>query len=138
SSKRTSYQVNGGLRPTLRRSQRLRDLLITKWWSSGSNSRLWRSQSRDFGGAKRFLHLFSCAIASIFIVPTSNFSRVTTGTSPTFALSIICSASATVWSSKQQGLFVSICASTGSVLGSCPKPPTFRFIWFFDTVPNNL
>src|ERR1700730_13357043 len=30
-----------------------------------------------------------------------------------------------------------MCASTGSVLGSCPKPPTFRFILFFDRVPNN-
>jgi hypothetical protein len=38
----------------------------------------------------------SCAIASRFVVPTSNFSRVTTGTSATFASSIICFASATV------------------------------------------
>src|ERR1700736_265421 len=30
-----------------------------------------------------------------------------------------------------------MCASTGSVSGSCPKPPTFRFILFFDRVPNN-
>src|SRR5213083_2737453 len=87
--------------PTLRRSQLLRDLLITSGGVAGSNSRLWRSQARDFRGPKRFLHLFSCAIASIFIVPTSNFSRVTTKTSPSFALSIICSASAIVWSSKQ-------------------------------------
>ena len=87
--------------PTLRRSQLLRDLLITSGGVAGSNSRLWRSQARDFRGPKRFLHLFSCAIASIFIVPTSNFLRVTTKTSPSFALSIICSASAIVWSSKQ-------------------------------------
>src|ERR1051325_10711048 len=30
-----------------------------------------------------------------------------------------------------------MCASTGSVLGSCPIPPTVRFILFFETVPNN-
>src|SRR4029453_4648863 len=34
-------------------------------------------------------------------------------------------------------MFVSTCASTGSVFGSCPKPPTFRFISLLDTVPNN-
>src|SRR4029077_4614086 len=79
-----------------------------------------------------------CAIASIFIVPTSNFSRVTTGTSPTFALSMICSASAIVWSSEQYALFVSMYVCPGVVLGSCPKPPTSRFILFADTVPNNL
>src|SRR5437016_10741691 len=53
----------------------------------------------------RFLRLFSCAIASIFTVPSSNFSRVTTGTSPTFALSIICSISATAWSSSNRDCF---------------------------------
>ena len=49
--------------PTLRRSQLLRDLLITSGGVAGSNSRLWRSQARDFRAPKRFLHLFFCAIA---------------------------------------------------------------------------
>ena len=48
---------------TLRRSQLLRDLLITSGGVAGSNSRLWRSQARNFREPKRFLHLFFCAIA---------------------------------------------------------------------------
>src|SRR4029077_14200937 len=94
------------LRGDLPRIERLLALLLRIHLFHSIFGACRRTAPKAFGVPRQMLrrdpNFFpSCAIASIFIVPTSNFSRVTTKTSPSFASSIICSASAIVWSSKQ-------------------------------------
>src|SRR3984893_7735265 len=72
-------------RPELRFNLLMKRRILATPKASGINRHMRVGSQRDLSEVLAFSPSLSCAIASRLVVPTTNFSRVTTGASATFA-----------------------------------------------------